>query len=178
MRVSPWPDHLLSLDEWNALPEESPFWREIVDGVLILSPRPGTLHQRAVTRLAYLLDQQLPGPLSVAPQVEVVISGNPYPTVRVPDVVVTDTAFGTPLVVEVPCRGSARTDRVSKFAEYAEAGIANYWIVDLDAPVSLLRYHLIAGDYELFGEHTGTVTVELDGNPIKLDLDALVARRA
>lgn len=65
-----------------------------------------------------------------------------------------------------------------KFAEYADAGIANYWIVDLDAPVSLLRHHLLDGDYELCGEHTGAVTVELDGNPITLDLDALIARRS
>ncbi len=64
-----------------------------------------------------------------------------------------------------------------EFAEYAEEGIANYWIVDLDAPVSLLRYQLIDGEYELFGEHTGTVTVELDGNSITLDLDALAKRR-
>lgn len=118
-----------------------------------------------------------------------VVTGNPLPTVRIPDVVVVDSeladtnparckASDVSLAVEILSDGTARTDKVMKFAEYADAGIANYWIVDLDAPVSLLRYHLIEGDYELFGEHAGTVTVELDGNPVTLDLDALVSRRS
>ncbi|HEY2699755.1 MAG TPA: Uma2 family endonuclease [Pseudonocardiaceae bacterium] len=188
MGALPWPDHLLTLDEWKALPEDNRFRVEVVEGVLIVAPRPLSLHQRAMWRLCDRLEDQLPSQLSTLPEVEVVIAGSPLPTVRIPDVVVVaaeladaNTARYKPsdvsLAVEILSEGSVRTDRVTKFAEYAEVGIANYWIVDLDAPVSLLRYHLIDGDYELFGEHTGTVTVELDGHPITLDLTALVSRR-
>jgi Uma2 family endonuclease len=188
MGALPWPDHLLTLDEWKALPEDNRFRVEVVEGVLIVAPRPLSLRQRAMWRLCDRLEDQLPSQLSTLPEVEVVIAGSPLPTVRIPDVVVVaaeladaNTARYKPsdvsLAVEILSEGSVRTDRVTKFAEYAEVGIANYWIVDLDAPVSLLRYHLIDGDYELFGEHTGTVTVELDGHPITLDLTALVSRR-
>lgn len=188
MCALPWPDHLMTLDEWKALPEETRFRVEVVEGVLIVAPRPLSFHQRAVNRLCYWLEEQLPDRFSVLSEVEVVIAESPRPTVRIPDVVVVDAKFAetnparyqpnnVSLAVEVLSEGSVRTDRVAKFAEYAEVGIENYWIVDLDAPVSLLRYHLIDGGYVLFGEHAGTVTVELDENPITLNLAALVTLR-
>lgn len=189
MSVLPWPDHLVTLDEWKALPEDTRFRVEVVEGVLIVAPRPLSFHQRATNRLCYWLDEQLPTRFSALAEVEAVVTVSPLLTVRVPDVVVVpaelaDTnparckASDVVLAVEVLSDGSARTDKVTKFAEYAEEGIANYWIVDLDTPVSLLRYQLIEGEYELFGEHTGTVNVELDGNPITIDLDALITRRS
>jgi Uma2 family endonuclease len=186
--VLPWPDHLVTLDEWKALPEDNRYWVELVEGVLHVAPRPLTFHQRAMNNLCCSLEDQLPRQFSALSEVEVVITGSPLATVRIPDVVVVDTELAdtnparykpsdVSLAVEVLSDGTARTDKVTKFAEYADAGIANYWIVDLDAPVSLLRYHLIEGEYEFFGEHSGTMTVELDGNPVTLDLDALVTRR-
>jgi Uma2 family endonuclease len=188
VNVLSWPDHLITLDEWEALPEDDRFRVELVEGVLLVTPRPLSFHQRAVTRLCYWLDEQIPDQLSALSEVDVVITGSPLATVRIPDVVVVDAeladtnparykASDVSLAVEVLSDGTARTDKVMKFAEYADAGIVNYWIVDLDAPVSLLRYHLIDGGYELFGEHTGTATVELDGHPISLELAALVSRR-
>jgi hypothetical protein len=35
----PWPDHLLTLDEWGDLPEDNRFRLEAVEGVLIVAPR-------------------------------------------------------------------------------------------------------------------------------------------
>ncbi|MFG1644308.1 hypothetical protein ACGFMK_28820 [Amycolatopsis sp. NPDC049252] len=57
--------------------------------------------------------------------------------------------------------------------EYAEAGIDHYWIVDLDPPVSLVRYRLIDEDYEDFGEQSGHAELEFEGAPLKFDLNAL-----
>jgi hypothetical protein len=63
---------------------------------------------------------------------------------------------------------------VERRAEYADAGIGHYWIVDLDAPVSLLPLRL-AGDlgYAEDTEVTGDCTVERPF-PINLQLDRLV----
>jgi Uma2 family endonuclease len=190
MSALPWPDHLITLDEWKALPEETRYRVELVEGVLLVSPRPVTFHQWAVTRLGFLIHEQLPTHLSALSEVEIIIAdGPPPPTVRVPDVIAVDTelALSNPpryrpdqvhLAIEVLSEGSVRTDRVTKFAEYAEVGIEQYWIVDLDQPATLTRFHLIDGAYELFGEHAGMVTVDIDDAPITLDLDALTTRRA
>ena len=82
------------------------------------------------------------------------------------------------LVVEVLSDGSVRTDTIMKPVEYAEVGIPHYWIVDLRPPVTLTTYRLIGQDYENFGEHTGTSTLDLDGTSITLDLTALTTSRA
>lgn len=120
--------------------------------------------------------------------VEVVLFEAPL-TVRVPDVVVAPdslvqanpprlAAGDVRLVVEVLSEGTRRTDQVTKFSEYAEAGIEHYWIVDLDSPVSLITYRLIDGDYENFGEFSGVAELDFAGTPLTIDLDALTTRRA
>lgn len=54
------------------------------------------------------------------------------------------------LVVEIVSPGSRGTDHVMKVHEYAKAGIANYWIVDLDAPTPdrFLAYRLDGDVYQ------------------------------
>ena len=63
-----------------------------------------------------------------------------------------------------------------KFSEYADAGIPQYWIVDLDPPTTLLAYALVDGNYELSGEHTGRVELAVGRHPVTIDLDALTRR--
>jgi Uma2 family endonuclease len=69
--------------------------------------------------------------------------------------------------------GSRRTDHVAKRADYADAGIPHYWIVDLDDPVSLIACHL-AGElgYIDGGAVTGVFTTT-EPLPVRLDLAAL-----
>ena len=83
MSRHPWPDHLLSLDEWAALP---PFDQpcELAEGVLIVSPRPSPTHQWAIARLSAVLNAQLPDHLAAFPETEVVVSAARVATVRVP----------------------------------------------------------------------------------------------
>ncbi|MEU4340072.1 Uma2 family endonuclease [Nocardia sp. NPDC023852] len=184
-----WPDHLLTLEDWIALPEDSSRSYELVEGVLVVSPRPVLRHQFAVWQLAAQLHPQLPVQLSVVTEAEVVIDAAPPPTVRVPDVLVIrdealedDLARVPPedvvLAVEILSPGSRRTDRVTKFFEYAEAGIEYYWLIDLDEPASLTAHRLIEGDYELVAEQSGRATLDLTGTPITIDITALTSNRA
>lgn len=63
-----------------------------------------------------------------------------------------------------------------RFSEHAEGGIPQYWIVDLDAPTSLLAYVLADGNDELSGGHTGEASVDVDGHRVSIDLPALTRR--
>lgn len=188
MSALTWPDHLLTLRDWDALPEDTGFRLEVVEGVLLVAPRPGSFHQRAVTRLGYLLDGQLAPQLCAICAVDVIIAEHPL-TVRAPDVIVTSTALAdtnplridaadVQLVVEVLAEGSVRTDRVMKLVEYAEAGIEHYWIVDLAEPANITTYRLRGATYQKLGEHTGTQVLDLDGSTIALDINALTSSRA
>lgn len=80
------------------------------------------------------------------------------------------------LAVEVLSDGTRRIDRVLKFSEYAEAGIPHYWIIDLDPSTTLTAYLLVDGEYELAAEATGSVTLDVAGHAVTLDLDALIRR--
>jgi Uma2 family endonuclease len=181
-----WPDHLLTREDWNALPEDSSRGYELVEGVLVVSPRPVLRRRFAVWQLAARIHPQLPNEFAAVAEAELVVDSAQPPTVRVPDVLVIrrkaladDLARVLPedvkLAVEILSAGSRRTDRVTKFSEYAEVGIDHYWLIDLDEPVSLSAYRLIDNDYELVIERSGSVTVELAGTPVTIDLAALTS---
>jgi Uma2 family endonuclease len=78
------------------------------------------------------------------------------------------------LAVEIVSPGSGLTDRVTKRIQYAEAGIAHYWIIDLDPPVSLTGHLLVDGDYEVTVDGVGVVDVTSPA-PLHIDLDGLIA---
>ncbi|MFI6300984.1 Uma2 family endonuclease [Amycolatopsis thailandensis] len=188
MSVVHWHHRLLTLDDWAALPEDPEHRAEVVEGVLVVAPRPMSFHQLAVTRLGYLLNEQLPESLMALSEAEFVVTELPL-TVRVPDVLIAATelvetnparyaAQDVSLVIEVLSEGTVRTDRVTKFSEYAEVGIEHYWIVDLEDPASMVTYRLVDGEYENFGEHSGKVSLDFEGTPLTLDLDALTTRHA
>jgi Uma2 family endonuclease len=77
------------------------------------------------------------------------------------------------LAVEILSPGSRRMDHVMKRAEYADAGIPHYWILDLDEIVSLLACHL-AGEFGYVdgGAITGTFRTT-EPFAVEIDLDAL-----
>jgi Uma2 family endonuclease len=181
-----WPSHQLTLAEWEALPESDEFRLEVSEGMLVMAAKPLSRHQKATARLVNRLDDGLPVVLTALPDVEVLLEAAPL-TIRAPDVIVTRTAlyeqnpprYAAPdvlLAVEILSDGTRRVDRVLKFSEYSEAGIPQYWIVDLADPTVLTAYVLVDGDYELAGEHRGQVTTEVAGLPVVLDLATLTAR--
>lgn len=181
-----WPDHQLTLEEWEALPEDETYRLELVEGVLSIVPKPRSHHQNAANELTYLVNRQLPRHLTALADVEVVVFRQPL-TLRVPDVIVTRTALydtdparydavDVLLAVEIHSDGTRNVDRILKFGEYAEAGVPQYWMIDIGGPVTLTCFVLVDGHYELSGECTGNVDLDTAGHPVSLDLDALVQR--
>lgn len=180
-----WPYRLMTLEEWEALDRDGGRRYECVEGVLVMAPSPASRHQKIVHKLESALETQLPTNLTPVHDLEVWLNVNPL-TVRIPDLVVTDTGiFETDpphlepgqvrLVAEVVSPGSGRTDRVTKMSEYAEAGIAEYWILDGE-PLSLSAYAHDAGTYRLTGRYTGRCSLTACGVPVAPDLDALPRR--
>ncbi|MGV9667789.1 Uma2 family endonuclease [Nocardia niigatensis] len=185
--VEYWPNHLLTIEEWSLLPENNRHCRELVDGVLVVAPQPPR-HQLAVWRLAAQLERALPRRVAAMARIELIIDDGAPPTVRVPDVLIVGGAAGAEhatrvrpgdvlAAIEIVSPGSRRVDRVMKFAEYAAAGIAHYWLLETEESLRLLTHRLRDGRYVPTGEHSGTVRLELDGLDLPLDLDALTALR-
>lgn len=148
------PHGLLTLDDWDALPEDALPRCELVEGNLLVTPAPMYGHQRLAFRVARWLDGVLPDQLDFVQEADLVCGPDPTPTIRRPDISVIRaglpdrTKRGTPDdvvgVVEVLSPGTRRTDRVAKVYDYAEAGIGWYLIVDPE-PRTLTLFTLPPG---------------------------------
>ncbi len=108
---------------------------ELLDGVLVVSPRPTTVHQFVAMRLAITLDTACPDGLCVlaepAAQIDPVTELSPdLVVVHLDDV--GDAKFTTPplLVVEVRSPSTALIDLNRKKAAYQKFGVPSYWLVN------------------------------------------------
>jgi Uma2 family endonuclease len=138
---------------------------ELVDGVLIVSPRPTTVHQFVAMRLATALDNACPEGLCVVPEPAVQL--DPV-TELAPDLVVVhlddvgDAKFTAPplLVVEVRSPSTALIDLNRKKAAYEKFGVPSYWIVDPEpARPELTVFELRDNSYVLEATSTQPLTV-------------------
>ena len=167
-------EDLLDLDAWDKLEPIETKRLELVDGIVVVSPRPALRHSGAIARLIVLLSQ---ADASALPETEIIISDTGPATVRVPDLVVArpDRPHPDPkrfhpgeilLAVEIVSPGSRRTDYVAKRYDYEQAGIGFYWILDPDQRrFSCLK--LVDGRYQELpcGAGERVFTAE----PIKID---------
>lgn len=191
MTALPHPGRLLTIAEYAALPEDEHNRWELLEGQLVMTPSPLPRHNRAKLRLCAQLFHALPPGYECLDDVDIdlqqAIPSAPG-TARRPDIVVAERrefdrvddgggvtrAEAVLLVVEVVSPGTRSTDMYAKRADYADAGIPHYWIVDLDPPTSLIACHLTP---DLGYQDAGTVTGRLETNepfPVSIDLDALV----
>lgn len=136
---------VMTVDEYFELPESNSRIDELLEGVYVVTPTPSVRHQRAIHRLGFPLRDHLAGypGLMVFP-----IPGN---IVLGPRTVVTPDLFVIPrprsidvswreverpvLVAEVVEPATAARDRGIKRALYQQAGVPEYWIIDLDSRV-------------------------------------------
>lgn len=184
-------EHLLTIAEYAALPEDDQHRWELQEGIVVMSPSPTPRHMIAGFHLAGQLEPQLPPELQIVPEIDIDLELTPPDQPgfsRRPDLVIVDRAAidrvdrdggllrasEVRLVVEIISPGSKRKDTVIKRHEYADAGIPHYWILDLDPPLSLVECHL-AGPfgYQDRGDITGTFATTAPF-PIQIELDQLL----
>ena len=182
---------LYTVGEYLALGETEAGYTELVEGRLNVTPSPAPRHNRAGYRLATLLEPQLPDHLVIVLDVDVDLELAPVSKPgfsRRPDLIVARRkalerverdggalrASEVVVVVEIVSPSSDRTDNVIKRGEYADAGIPHYWIVDVEAPVSVLACHQ-AGEFGYVddGSITGTLRVT-EPFAVEIDLDELL----
>lgn len=148
-RLGPYRTHMPTLkrhwtvDDLADLPDDGQRY-EIIDGELFVTPSPSLRHQEAIAELHVLLREYLTrervGHAYFAPA-DVIFS----PTRAVqPDLLVLPLVHGRRpkkfgdvgtllLAVEVLSPSTARADRVAKRRMFRDEGVADYWIVDLEA---------------------------------------------
>ena len=155
----------LTVEDMENQPDDQ-FRYELDDGVLIVSPAPSPLHQRACFRLGQALDAACPRQFEVMLGVGVNINKYQH---RVPDVAVVpadsiDTVFLLVPPVLAVAVASPRTrlyDRNRKKDVYEQFGIVSYWIVepDLDQP-ELIVFELRDGRYQQVARVAGDEAFE------------------
>ena len=146
-------DRDLDLDDLGLTPDDGNRY-EILDGAIVMTPPPGTLHQHVVGELFVILHRAARHAgleVFVAPVAWRIGPGQ----VPEPDLVVAASETVTPravagsplLVVEVVSPTGRGRDLFEKRRIYAQGGASWYWIVDPDEP-SLTALRLAGDAYE------------------------------
>lgn len=170
-----------TVDDLERIPDDGLRY-ELLDGLLIVSPSPSHVHQRAVRKLTSLLEAACPAHLEVffAPldyQPDRRTSLEPDLLVVDPDRFAQRAYTDAPeLVVEVLSPSSRMVDRMVKRAKYEQGGVPWYWIVDPDEP-SVLVLQLVDGRYVEACRAAGDDALEAPGPfPVTVVPRVLVTR--
>ena len=183
------PRHLPTYADIQALPPH--VVGEILDGELIVSPRPAAPHARASSTLGALISPAFdlgiggPGGWWIVDEPELSLGVDPRFDPVVPDIagwrLETMPTFPTTpqfrtvpdWVCEVVSPGSQRHDRVLKLPFYARAGVTHVWLVDPIARM-LEVYRLVGTHWQLAAIFGGEDAVRAEPfDVIEIPLSAL-----
>jgi Uma2 family endonuclease len=159
----PAPGKPFTVAELDRMPDDGHRY-ELLDGVLVVSPRPTPADQVVAFTLASVVDKGCPPGWQVVPEPAVMVSAD---TEFAPDIVVVDRGeLSSPkitrppiLVVEVRSPSTALIDLNRKKAAYERFGVGSYWVVvpDLDKP-EVIVFELNDRHYREAGHVTGEET--------------------
>lgn len=169
----------MSVAEYRRLGETDERY-ELVDGRLVMTPRPRPFHQLVAMRLGRQLAAHLPDGWEVLPEVDWEVDEL---NVRVPDIAVVSSEQAhsawlsqPPLMtVEVLSPSTREVDLVTKRQLYGRGGVAHYWIVDPETR-ELAAERNVGGASETTSSAStgGALTVE-EPFPVTVDVDGLFA---
>jgi Uma2 family endonuclease len=163
---------------------------ELVDGEIIVSPNAARQHFQIARRLTNILEGH---GLIAGMEANLILieeSLHDKALVREPDVYVLreendpdddglfQHAHNTLLVGEIVSPGSSATDWIDKMGEYAEAGIAHYWIVEFfgDGSPHLYTFKNRMGFYADREHWDKDVDIRVAGVDVRFDVRDLVRR--
>ncbi|MDX2238735.1 MAG: Uma2 family endonuclease [Hyphomonadaceae bacterium] len=139
--------HKFTLDAWAAMDAAGVLPRdielELIDGDLVEMPADGPGHKRYQLALSRLLVRSLPEPWAVSIDQTLPIAGSNGPkpdfhvyaeTIHEKDLKATDVVW----VIEI-ADTSLDFDLGVKAALYAQAGIADYWVIDVAAKAIIVH---------------------------------------
>jgi Uma2 family endonuclease len=135
--------------------------RELLDGVLLVSPSPSRIHQTLAARLVVALEDFCPPDQAVTQNVDVRFSERRS---FAPDVLVITAAAADRtgrlyephelvLAAEIVSPTSVGMDRITKPAIYAGAGIPYYWRIETEGGIAVHVHRLdpMNESYQLIG---------------------------
>jgi len=174
----------MTAEQYLQLGEDPPGVRlELVEGEVAVSPSPMPQHSYAEIKLIILLGNYIDARELGELHRDVDTILNPF-NVRRPDILYFSrerthligkkAMHGPPdLAVEIISPSSVDIDRTDKFAQYREAGVAHYWIVDPIAR-TIEGFGLEGGQYVATGKGQGSEVVQLPPFPeLCIPLDRL-----
>lgn len=174
----------LTRDDLDAMPDDGHRY-ELIDGILIVSPAPRRMHQRAAARLLILMDALLPSGLEILPApFDVALADD---TVIQPDLVVAgvddftdrDLPVAPILAVEVLSPSTRGIDLLLKKDRLERSGCAHYWVVDPEEP-SITGWALTGGVYRqvarAVGDEAFAVTEPFDVRVVPAELVTVSGR--
>ncbi len=148
-------DGLLTIEDLERFFPEDGKRRELVDGVLLVSPSPTNAHQLIAALLTSVLHESRPAELVATQGVDIRMGKRRS---FIPDVLVitADAAqhrrrmyepHEVMLAVEIVSEGSQAIDRVLKPNLYAEVGIPYYWRIEIEHEKKIIvhTYRLAPG---------------------------------
>lgn len=145
MRMQARDSTITTIEQLQALPEDG-LRHELLEGAHVVTPAPSLPHQATIQQLYLKLVEAL------AARDDLTVFLSPADVVLLPDTLVQPDLFvvrkaperrlaswseiGIPiLAVEILSPSTAARDRGAKRRIYQKAGVAQYWIVDLDARI-------------------------------------------
>jgi Uma2 family endonuclease len=176
-------DEVTTIDQLLALPDDG-MRHELLDGVHVVTPAPAYPHQAALQEFWHTLFDALSGsqilrvltsPADVRLNPRTLVQPDLFVFRKEPGHRVREwSEVGVPvLAIEFLSPGTAARDRGAKRRIYQRAGVAEYWIVDLDARL-VERWRPDDVRPEILDEQLTWAPPELT-TPVALDLPALFA---
>ncbi len=174
-----------TLEDYYALPEDRRV--ELIDGVFYDMTAPSFNHQDLIGEIFrqaanYIIENNGPGRAMVSP-LDVQLDRDDRTMVEPDFLIICDESkiidrciYGAPdFVLEVISRSTKKKDYTIKLAKYQNAGVREYWIVDLDQRMVVI-YYFEDPDFPKILPMKGKIPVNIYDGKFAVDFDFIVSR--